>query len=165
MTVTGIDDGVTIDVGNGKDLLSGTEGEDRLTGGNGADSLAGAGGHDYLIGGNGADLLFGEDGNDVLAGGNGSDYLHGGAGADIFLFGRGGGKDVVAGFDLEEDRLFLSDGLDVRDWKVADTNGDGHLDLTIAFADGTGSVTLLGVTDFGAVDFASPADLAAHPLF
>ena len=165
VTVTGIDDGVTIDVGNGKDLLSGTEGEDRLTGGNGADSLAGAGGHDYLIGGNGADLLFGEDGNDVLAGGTGSDYLHGGAGADIFLFGRGGGKDVVAGFDLEEDRLFLSDGLDVRDWKVADTNGDGHLDLTIAFADGTGSVTLLGVTDFGAVDFASPADLAAHPLF
>jgi hypothetical protein len=51
----------------------------------------------------------------------------------------------------------------VKSWKVADTNGDGVKDLSIAFSNGGGSLVLLGVTDFGSVHFAH--DLPLAPAF
>jgi VCBS repeat-containing protein len=171
VTVTGIADGIVVDAGNGNDVVNGTGGEDRLSGGNGNDILYGLDGHDFLSGGNGNDSLYGGTGNDVLhgdngddwldggagndvlAGGNGNDTLTGGAGADEFVFGKGGGNDVVVDFDTALDRLFLEDGAQVKSFKVEDVNHDGVKDLSIAFSHGDGSVTLLGVSDFGAVHF------------
>jgi predicted extracellular nuclease len=178
VTVTGIADGILVDAGNGNDSVTGTSGEDLLTGGNGNDVLSGLDGHDglwggngndrlqggagndYLVGDNGNDLLDGGAGRDVLAGGNGNDSLTGGADADLFVVGRGGGNDLVTDFSTSLDWIFLDDGISVKSWKVADVNGDGLKDLSIAFSNGGGSLVLLGVTDFSAVHFADHLPVA-----
>jgi VCBS repeat-containing protein len=182
VTVTGIADGIASNGGNGSDSLVGTAGEDRLDGGNGNDVLNGLGGHDLLFGGNGSDMLFGGSGNDillgengsdtlfggegrdVLAGGNGNDRLEGGAGADIFQFGKGGGTDTVTDFQTGVDRLALESGIGVAGSHVSDVNGDGMLDLTVAFTNGGGSAVLLGVSDFSLVGFAPAQDLSNPAL-
>jgi VCBS repeat-containing protein len=179
VSVTGIADGVTKDGGNGDDLIAGTAGEDVISGGNGNDNLSGLDGHDLLSGGNGNDILsggggndrlygdngndvlFGGDGRDVLSGGNGNDVLSGGAGADVFQFGKGGGNDTITDFDTALDRLHLDDGIGVKSWSVKDVDHDGHSDLVLALSNGGGQVTLLGVGDFGAVQF-DHATLAAQ---
>jgi len=69
--------------GNGKDLLTGASGNDRLEGGNGKDILSGVGGNDLLEGGNGKDDLSGGLGDDTLLGGNGKDDLDGGEGVNV----------------------------------------------------------------------------------
>jgi hypothetical protein len=43
-------------------------------------------------------------------------------------------------------------------------NGDGIADLTIAFSNGGGSVTLLGVSDFSAVKIGGPELISDHPI-
>jgi VCBS repeat-containing protein len=157
VTVTGIADGIVLNGGNGNDSLTGTGGEDTLNGGNGNDVLNGLGGHDVLVGGNGADTLNGGSGNDSLAGNNGNDVMSGGSGADDFYFGRGGGSDTILDFDVNADELVLQGGIHVAGSSVGDVNGDGIADLTIAFSNGGGSVVLLGVSDFGAVEVTSLA--------
>jgi VCBS repeat-containing protein len=161
VTVTGIADGVTLNGGNGNDIMTGTGGEDHLDGGNGNDILYGMDGHDWLYGGNGTDSLYGGDGNDRLAGGNGNDTLSGGSGNDLFVFGRGGGTDTVLDFDTAHDRIGFEDGIGVKNWTVSDVNHDGIADLTLAFSNGGGSAVLLGLSDFSAVHFADPALVAA----
>lgn len=157
VTVTGLADGIRIEAANGGGTASGTGGEDFLFGGNGADAIYGLDGHDLLAGGNGSDRLFGGAGNDLLAGGNGKDMLSGGEGADQFLFGRGGGADTVIDFDVLLDSIALEDGVQVAGHRSGDFNGDGVQDLSIAFTRGGGSVTLLGVSDFGSVNIAASA--------
>jgi VCBS repeat-containing protein len=171
VTVTGVADGATLNGGNGHDVLTGGNGEDSLFGGNGNDLLYGGAGHDRLFGGNGADQLFGGAGRDILAGGHGDDVLSGGAGADIFVFGRGGGSDTILDFDSGVDSILLQDGAGVRSHRVGDFNGDGVLDLSIAFSNGGGSVTLLGVSDLSGVQIqtggyaGAPLDGGARLLF
>lgn len=182
VTVTGIADGAAVNGGNGNDVLNGGAGEDVLdggngndvvngqgghdliNGGNGADTLNGGSGNDILIGGNGNDSLFGGDGRDVLAGGNGNDLLNGGAGADFFQFGKGGGTDTVADFEAGVDRIALEEGIGLAGSQVGDVNGDGILDLTLAFTNGGGSAVLLGVSDLGSVGFAPAQDLSNPTL-
>jgi len=171
VTVTAIADGITVDAGNGNDLVNGTGGEDFLSGNNGDDIIYGLDGHDFMSGGNGNDSLYGGvgndvlsgdngndrldggSGNDILAGGNGDDVLTGGAGADIFVFSKGGGSDIVTDFDTAHDQLFLDTGIAVKGFTVADVDHDGIKDLTITLSNGGGAVTLLGVSDYSAVHF------------
>lgn len=89
---------------DGDDRLSGTEGTDSIDGGMGDDVLLGLAGKDWLNGGAGDDLLKGGDGDDRLEGGPGHDTLVGGQGDDImggvFTAGLclgGAGDDVVIG--------------------------------------------------------------------
>lgn len=87
-------DAVTIDAavtlaatllgGNGKDVLSGGGGSDRLEGGNGNDLLSGGAGDDALFGENGKDALDGGEGDDALSGGKARDAVTGGLGIDTF---------------------------------------------------------------------------------
>lgn len=78
-----------IEGGNGKDLLVGNDGKDKIYGENGDDILIGLGGNDMLFGGRGDDYLDGGEGRDMLDGGRGDDILDGGAGADTLTGGRG----------------------------------------------------------------------------
>ena len=89
----------------GNDTIIGTKFADTLFGLGGNDTLRGLGGNDALVGGKGNDKLFGGLGNDTLIGEAGNDILNGGAGADRFVFTTGGGKDVVADFDVDQDIL------------------------------------------------------------
>jgi hypothetical protein len=88
--------------GNGNDTLTGTPGNDLLNGANGNDSLIGNAGDDTLIGGNGSDTLMGGLGSDTLTGGNGQ---------DIFVFASGEGIDTITDFNLERDKIGLTEGL------------------------------------------------------
>ncbi|CDN49613.1 DUF5801 repeats-in-toxin domain-containing protein [Neorhizobium galegae] len=64
---------ITIEGGDGNDILGGSNSADIINGGDGNDLISGLGGNDTLTGGNG---------DDVIWGGLGADTIHGGAGSD-----------------------------------------------------------------------------------
>ena len=77
-------------------------------------TLDGGDGNDVLVGGDGNDMLIGGAGDDVLVGGGGNDILDGGPGDDIeiqsFLAGRGtdgfaNGDIIIQDFEAGVDRL------------------------------------------------------------
>jgi Ca2+-binding RTX toxin-like protein len=109
---------VSIDGGNGNDILVGSKGRDRITGGNGDDRINGWDGNDWLSGnaqkdridgGQGDDSILGNGGRDSLAGSDGNDSLYGGDQADI-LAGNAG-NDSLAG-EGGHDRLDGGSGQD-----------------------------------------------------
>ena len=73
----------------GNDMISGLEGGDRIRGGEGDDTIHGDQGNDRIRAGSGNDLIFGDEGNDVLIAGRGDDTLTGGPGKDTFNCGEG----------------------------------------------------------------------------
>ncbi|MEZ6132265.1 MAG: hypothetical protein R3C59_26690 [Planctomycetaceae bacterium] len=83
--------------------LNGGDGNDLLTGGDGIDVINGGNDNDTIIGGRGADLQFGDDGDDLFVwnNGDGPDDNTGGIGTDTFTFNGADGADddlqVVAG--------------------------------------------------------------------
>jgi Ca2+-binding RTX toxin-like protein len=78
---------VTVDGGNGNDVINGNAGDDLLRGGAGNDTLNGGDGDDRIIGDTGGDTMSGGNGNDTLVwnNGDGSDKMD----------GDGGGGDEV----------------------------------------------------------------------
>lgn len=126
-------------------LLTGLQGNDRLSGdrfgnvldgGRGDDRLVAKGGDDVLSGGGGDDRLLGGKGRDRLDGGAGRDTLKGGGAADSFVFdalsdSRRGSADTILDFRRGQgDRIDLS-GLDA----VRGVAGDQAFDFigTAAF--------------------------------
>ncbi|WP_239362269.1 calcium-binding protein [Snodgrassella communis] len=83
--------------GDEKDnAIGGSNGKDILSGGAGNDRLYGQGGDDILIGGAGDDTLYGGDGYDILIGGTGNDILCGGRyHKDRYEFEAGHGHDKI----------------------------------------------------------------------
>jgi Ca2+-binding RTX toxin-like protein len=90
---------VTIDGGDGKDIIEGDGADDTLLGGAGDDKLTGSRGDDALDGGDGNDTLEGAAGRDRLSGGAGDDLLtpdaHEDPSADVV--DGGPGTDTVTG--------------------------------------------------------------------
>ncbi|BBH65233.1 hypothetical protein ACTI_19180 [Actinoplanes sp. OR16] len=98
-------------VGTDVEIITGTDGNDRITGngyandltGRGGDDIVrGGGGNDTLHGGNGADALYGEAGNDYLfePGDSAADRLDGGLNTDECLAWEG--EDTVTGCERVE---------------------------------------------------------------
>lgn len=106
-----LDAGITLNGGNGRDNLTGKNGNDFISGGNGPDTLFGGRGNDTLLGGNGPDTLNGGAGNDLIDGGNGPDMLTGGTGRDTFVLVKNSGSDTITDFTDAVDFLGLSGGL------------------------------------------------------
>lgn len=84
-------------------ILTGTDGDDDITGGylpdllrgaNGDDTIHGLGGRDTIYGGSGDDTLYGDDGEDTIYGGADNDHIEGGANDDT-LYGDGGNDTFV----------------------------------------------------------------------
>jgi Ca2+-binding RTX toxin-like protein len=96
---------LTLNGGNGNDVLTGGAGNDVLAGGAGNDTLNGGDGNDNLNGGDGNDSLNGGNGNDVLDGGTGNDTLTGGSGADTFTFRGTTGDDFLTVIPLSGTQL------------------------------------------------------------
>jgi hypothetical protein len=88
-TISGTSGPDVIDAGAGNDIVHGLGGNDRICGGDGNDTLGGGKGKDKLIGGPGADRLAGGKGKDKLIGGPGADRLAGGKGKDKCKGGAG----------------------------------------------------------------------------
>ena len=84
------------DSGIGDDTLSGGAGNDVLNGGVGNDTLNGDVGNDMLNGSAGVDALNGNVGNDTLNGGSGADTLTGGIGDDTYIDSAAATLDPLA---------------------------------------------------------------------
>ena len=89
-----------INAGDGDDVVDLTSsryayGDVTIDGGNGDDVLWSSAGNDTLLGGAGNDQLVSGAGADTLDGGAGSDTLAGGSGNDTYLLGRGYGNDTI----------------------------------------------------------------------
>ena len=67
--------------------------KEESVGGEGRDNMSGDDGNDRIVGGAGSDVTTGDGGNDRLSGGAGNDRLFGRAGID-FADGGGGSSDV-----------------------------------------------------------------------
>jgi Ca2+-binding RTX toxin-like protein len=103
-TITGTSGNDTLTGGGGDDVICGLDGNDVLDGGGGDDAIYGDEGNDRLAGSAGADTLYGDDGDDRLAGDDGEDVLAGGPGDDRLAGGSGadhaeggGGRDRCEG--------------------------------------------------------------------
>jgi len=105
----------------GKTVIRGTDGNDRLkgkgkpeviAGGPGNDVITAAGKDDIVCGGPGKDTILGGGGDDKLDGEEGDDVVKGGAGEDLVIGGpgedelRGGADaDLIQAQDLELDNI------------------------------------------------------------
>jgi Ca2+-binding RTX toxin-like protein len=121
-TLTGIEN---VSGSSGDDWISGTNTANTLAGGLGADTIYGLGGDDMIFGGVGNDGLYGGDGNDRIESGAGVDYVEGGLGNDTLiddsgtavphewsaLYG-GAGNDQIEGRGLGDVGMWGGDGSD-----------------------------------------------------
>lgn len=128
---------------NGDDVLVGSASDDRLRGLDGADVLAGADGDDTSIG---------SGGGDTFIDGAGNDRFSGGAGRDVFDMTQMDGNNRVLDFRSGIDTLVLSsDDFDSVE-EALESAFENSLGMRIN-VDG-GSLTLVGMTDVTADDFA-----------
>ncbi|MFG1298724.1 peroxidase family protein [Xanthobacter sp. V3C-3] len=113
-TLTGTAGEDIITGGNPGGFLNLFGGNDTLSGGDGNDVLNGLGGTDTLNGGTGNDTLNGDAGNDKLNGGAGNDAVNGGAGTDTAVF-TGGPRNfnfALSGTDIVVTDLTGAEGTD-----------------------------------------------------
>ena len=146
---------LTVNAGEGTDIVFGTGQNDTLNGDAGGDTLHGGGGNDILNGGAGNDMLFGGSGNDRISGGAGNDTITGGGNNDTIVFGVTDGNDTITDFDqANNDRFEISSafGLTAADILALGTEvGD---DSEFDFGDGD-KLTVLDqlLADFDLSDF------------
>ncbi|MCE2571021.1 immunoglobulin-like domain-containing protein, partial [Motilimonas eburnea] len=148
------------------DYIYGNDGDDMIDGGLGYDVLRGGSGNDTIIGGLGDDDIAGNSGNDILIGGEGRDTFRFFAEDVILESGNdkqlSGNKDTIIDFNLNQDKLDLTDLLQgesentIDQYLQATENANGGIDI-IVDADGiaggdTMTITLDGVrySDAGA---------------
>jgi len=113
----------TLNGGNGNDTENGGAGNDKCDGGAGDDKIDGGTGNDVETGGSGNDTELGSGGDDNLDGGDGNDTIDGGIGNDT-LAGRGGVNTLRGG--TGRDRFVSGSGADVVcDEEDADEGEDG----------------------------------------
>lgn len=139
-----------VDAAGRDTTYSGGNGNDSIAGGDGADVLYGENGDDVLDGGSSIDRLDGGNGSDLLFGGAGNDFLTGGNGTDVFVFAAGGGRDTIADFKAQNDKIVLGyagngSAASLQAWADA-----SHAASALAFADvdsdGNGQADAVAIT-------------------
>ena len=85
----------TITGTEGNDVISGTANNDVIVGLGGNDVINGSAGNDTICGGDGNDVIDASSGDDVIYGGDGNDTINGSSGDDV-IYGEGG-NDVIDG--------------------------------------------------------------------
>jgi Ca2+-binding RTX toxin-like protein len=104
--LSGLDGADIISGGDGNDTISGGTGPDIISGGTGNDAISGIGGFDLIYGGSGNDSLTGNNGNDTIVGGFGNDSLAGSGGNDTFQFlSIYDQQDVITDFGIDTNTI------------------------------------------------------------
>jgi Ca2+-binding RTX toxin-like protein len=158
-------DSISIDAGDGNDVVAlqksdgtrdvpvganilGGAGDDTIIGGSGNDTVDGEAGNDSIMGMLGRDSLSGGFGNDTLDGGEDNDYLNGGStdistrdGADVFI---GGAGNDSAMYTTRTDDLSIDilNGSKANDGAASESD-DVNADVENIYS-GTGDDTLTG---------------------
>ena len=99
----------------------------------------------YFQGTTSDDVLHGTRGSDTFTGGLGDDFFRGSGGNDVYLVGKDNGDDrLVEWFADEGDRIIFDSNISLQDIVATaeDVDGNGHKDLKIAFANGTGTIAI-----------------------
>jgi Ca2+-binding RTX toxin-like protein len=138
-------------------------------------TVDGGDGNDIITGGDGNDRLLGGTGNDVIIGGRGNDTLLGGSGDDTFIWNPGDGSDTVEGQDGTDTLVFnganVNEKIDIsangrrvrftRDVGnvTMDLNGIEHIDFNAL--GGADNITVGDLTGTGVTQVA--IDLAGVP--
>jgi Ca2+-binding RTX toxin-like protein len=156
----------------GNDTLNGNDGNDWLSGGAGTDTLNGGNGNDKLDGGTGNDTLNGGAGNDLLIGGAGNDTLNGGLGADTFAwnFGDAGTTSTVAVDTINSFETAVgTDVLDLRDLLNAPTGAtaatlDNFLHFQFSGGNTTVYISQTGAFNDGNAVGAPPANVSNNDV-
>lgn len=128
---------------DGDDTIHAGLGNDTVTAGSGDDTIYGEIGNDQLSGDDGNDVIDGGVGNDILDGGVGNDTLIGGEGSDTYIFKIGDGSDEIHDFSTtasEIDTIAFEAGITPQDVTLQ-RNGD---DLALLIANTTDSLTIRG---------------------
>ncbi|MBK1659642.1 choice-of-anchor I family protein [Paracraurococcus ruber] len=144
--LTGTFVGETIEALGGNDTGLGGGGGDSIAGGEGNDSLDGGVGDDLLDGGPGRDTLLGAAGDDTLVGTGGGEMIDGGSGTDLLRFaasGQGVVSLVAAGSGDWAIRQGAATEATVRNVERIDVTG-GPLGDRLDAAALSGGATLLG---------------------
>lgn len=142
--------GISVDGGDGNDILFGGSGNDTLMGGAGKDLLSGLKGSDLVEGGRGNDRIFGGEQNDTLFGNAGHDKIDGGSGDDSIVGGRG--RDQLNG-NAGMDQIFGGREADtITGGADNDVLGGGRDDDRIDGGDGDDDILGNGGTDAYAND-------------
>lgn len=114
--------------------ITGSSGNDTLTGTAGLDVICGLGGDDTITGGGGNDKICGHAGSDTIDGGSGNDLIEGGTGAD----------QINGGSDTDTAAFFFPVTADLSDTTSPNTS-DGDFLTTIENLSGSsGNDTLIG---------------------
>lgn len=102
--------GVSIDAGNGNDLITGGSGNDSIQWSDGADTVYGGLGNDEIYGGGFGSVLYGGDGNDYIQVGWDGVTAYGDAGADT-IYGVTGNETTFGGSGNDVLYLYRGDDL------------------------------------------------------
>lgn len=140
--------------GDGNDKLTGGSNRDSFNGGQGVDTLHGGAGPDELEGGPGQDDVYGDDGDDRLTSLHNDDELFGGNGNDtlfssIDVHGDAGDDTIIMNSNLGE--YWGGEGGDTIDyshWKSVSVTLDGNAnDTGVALQAGDGQHNVHGDVD------------------
>lgn len=132
---SGEGDKVTVKTGSGNASVYTSRSDDLIMTGEGNDTIYSYGGNDviysgagndriyaydsqrkydqgkvkFIDAGEGNDIIYGSWGKDTIVGGAGDDRIYLYSGADIIMLGADDGKDIIAGFDVKEDKISFTD--------------------------------------------------------
>ena len=109
--LSGTSIGSTINAGDGRDRIFGSQGPDRISGNDDNDFIDGKGGNDSIDGDNGDDTIKGGNGDDSINGGDGGDSVFGGAGDDFFDVKDTTHEDTVYGSSGHDEAKIDDNGL------------------------------------------------------
>ncbi|KEY60916.1 sialate O-acetylesterase [Serratia sp. DD3] len=124
----------TIQTGDGNNVIHTSRTDDYIVTGNGNDIIHAYGGNNIIESGGGNDMIFafdldrnndkdkenyidagagndtvhGTQGEDTIIGGYGDDTLYGYTGNDLFIFSDSAGKDIIADFNVKDDKILFS---------------------------------------------------------
>jgi Ca2+-binding RTX toxin-like protein len=153
---------VTLNGGDGDDVLWSNSGDDILNGGDGNDNLQAGSGNDILNGDAGNDVLKGYDGDETLTGGTGADTLTGGFGFDSFNFtaldeSTINSSDLITDFTQGEDSINFSN---LGFTGIGQGEGSGTI-LGYTYDQGTDITTIEDANSDFAVMLSGKIDLAS----
>ncbi len=142
------DEALTVDGGNGSDVLNGGDGVETFVGGNGSDAVDGNRGNDTGLLGSGDDSFRWDPGD-------GSDVVEGQKGTDTLDFNGAGANEIMRLTPSGGRSLFLRDVANI----TMDMDDVEQLDLTALGGTDTVTVDDMSGTDFrrAAIDLAGPA--------
>jgi hypothetical protein len=148
-TLAGLPTALTLDGGDGNDLLnaSGATGPATLSGGTGNDTLIGGSDSDSISGGSGEDLIDGRGGSNTLDGGADNDTIlvSGTAGPDTITTTHGAGTfDITGGLSAGTNTIS-----DIEAVRIEGGYGADHFTLNLSAAGGL-NYTVLGGNPIGA---------------